>query len=102
MQVKAGLKLKSVVCDTQIMIIKGSGDLALTCGGAEMLSAASPANIDPGALQSDKAGGTLIGKRYVNDDESVEILCVKAGAGALYIDGKPLNIKQPKALPTSD
>ncbi len=55
-------------------------------------------------MQADAAdsGETLIGKRYVNEDESLELLCTKGGAGTLALDGTPLEIKQAKQLPSSD
>jgi hypothetical protein len=47
-------------------------------------------------------GGTLLGKRYVDDPTGLELLCTKPGAGELAVDGRPLTIKGPKALPASD
>lgn len=99
MQLKAGSKLHSAVCDTDVMVIKGSGDVALTCGGAEMLTARSGA---AGELDPAFAGGTAMGKRYQSADGSVELLCIKPGKGTLAIDGVPLEIKAAKALPSSD
>ena len=55
-----------------------------------------------GELDPAQAGGTLIGKRYVNADESIEILCTKGGKGSLVLDGVPLEVKQAKQLPSSD
>ena len=99
MQLKAGTKLHSAVCDTDVMVIKGSGDVALTCGGAPMTTArtGSPGEIDPAF-----AGGTTMGKRYQTGDGSVELLCIKPGKGGLAVDGVPLEIKAAKALPSSD
>jgi hypothetical protein len=97
---KVGQKLGSNACDTQIMIIKApGGEHVLECGGVEMSAApaAEKTSLDPA-----RAEGTLLGKRYVNEDESVELLCVKPGAGSLYLDGVPLGPKQAKALPSSD
>ena len=54
------------------------------------------------ALDPAHAGGTLIGKRYVNADESIELLCTKGGKGALVLNGAPLTIKEAKQLPSSD
>jgi len=97
---KAGSRWKSAVCDTQVMIIKGVGEgHELSCGGAPMVGAAEAGG---GSLDPDKAEGTLMGKRYVNADESLEALCVKEGKGSLYFDGEKLGPKQAKALPTSD
>jgi hypothetical protein len=46
--------------------------------------------------------GTLIGKRYIDPASGLELLCMKAGEGSLAIDGRPLEIAQPKNLPSSD
>ena len=98
---KAGSRLKSAVCDTQVMVIAApAGDVALTCGGAAMLDAA--ANAPRGALDPEHKSGTQIGKRYVNDDGSLELLCTKPGEGALAAAGARLKLKEAKALPSSD
>jgi hypothetical protein len=99
---KAGARFKSSVCDTQVMVVKApAGEHDLRCGGASMLAAAVTAS-DTAGLDPAFAGGTLIGKRYVNADESIELLCTKGGKGALVLDGAPLEIKQAKQLPSSD
>ena len=46
--------------------------------------------------------GTLIGKRYVDAEEKVELLCTKGGKGSLVLNGAPMGIKQAKQLPSSD
>jgi hypothetical protein len=46
--------------------------------------------------------GTLIGKRYVNDDESLELLCTKAGDGSVSVGDKILVVRGAKPLPASD
>ena len=91
-----GQRIKSGVCATEIMVISAPEiDLTLTCGGAPMGDGA-------GTLDPDQAAGTTIGKRYVNDDGSVELLCVKPGEGSLAVDGKPLKLKESKKLPKTD
>jgi hypothetical protein len=98
---KAGARFKSAVCETQVMVIKAPADAGvLGCGGHPMLGAADTA----GGASADPAlsGGTLMGKRYVNADESLELLCTKGGAGSLTLDGVPLEVKQAKQLPSSD
>lgn len=95
---KPGTKLKSTVCDTEVMVIKGK-DLVVECGGAPM---ADEAPAEKGSVNPDFAEGTKVGKRYVNADGSVELLCVKAGAGSLAIDGEALTTKDAKPLPSSD
>ncbi len=99
---KAGARFKSAVCDAQVMVIKAPpGEHSLACGGAAMLAAAATAPADA-TLDPALAGETLIGKRYVNADESLELLCTKGGKGTLVLDGTPLEIKQAKQLPSSD
>jgi hypothetical protein len=95
---KPGTKLKSAVDDTEVMVIKGSG-VQVDCGGAPM-SEAKPDT--PGEIDPDFAGGTLIGKRYVDEGGSIELLCVKGGKGSLSVGGQKLAIKDAKPLPASD
>jgi hypothetical protein len=100
--IKPGLRLKSAVCSTEVMVIRAPpGEALIACGGAEMLggSDAVPAGL---ALDSKWAQGSLIGKRYVDPEDRYELLCTKAGAGALSLGGVALEIKQAKALPSSD
>lgn len=94
---KPGTRLKSAVCDAEIMIIKASEGDDLTCGGVAM--AESPAKAEAAA---DKMHGCLIGKRYVNEADTVEVLCVKSGEGSLYYNGAELMTKDTKKLPSSD
>lgn len=98
MELKAGSKLHSAVCDTDTIVIKGSGDVALTCGGAPMVATRG----ELGALDAAFAEGTVIGKRYTNADGSIELLCVKAGKGSLAVNGELLKIKTATPLPSSD
>jgi hypothetical protein len=99
---KPGLRLKSAVCSTEVMVIRSPGTQALiTCGGTEMLAVteAVPAGAQ---LDAAHAGGSLIGKRYVDAAEALELLCTKGGEGSMSVDGGALSIKQAKALPSSD
>ncbi len=95
---KPGTKLKSAACDTEVMVIRCS-DGQIECGGIAM-GADKPANV--GTPTDDHAGGSLMGKRYVDSDGTYELLCVKAGKGSLSVDGVALTIKDAKPLPASD
>ena len=98
---KAGTRVKSAVCDTQVMVIAApAGEVALTCGGAALLQLTDAGA--RGAIHPDHKNGTQIGKRYVNDDGSLELLCTKPGEGSLAVGGAPLKLKEAKALPSSD
>ena len=98
---KAGSRMKSGVCDTQVMVIAApDGEVELTCGGAPMLDVAADAaggEVDPG-----HKAGTQIGKRYVNEGGDLELLCTKPGEGSLAVGGTALELKEAKALPSSD
>ncbi|MCY3884639.1 MAG: hypothetical protein OXG24_06925 [Gammaproteobacteria bacterium] len=95
-----GQRLKSGVCTTEIMVITApQEDLDLTCGGAPMTSNGDESNV---SLDPAFAEGTTIGKRYVNADGKLEILCVKPGQGTLAISGDRLKLKDSKKLPKTD
>ncbi|MDE2301316.1 MAG: hypothetical protein KGK11_02035 [Sphingomonadales bacterium] len=95
---KPGTRLKSAACDTEVMVIR-AGTGTIECGGAPMAEA-KPAQAAP--LDTDFAGGTLMGKRYVDAANSFELLCVKPGKGSLAVDGVKLATKDAKPLPASD
>ena len=97
---KPGLRLKSAVCDGEAMVVKAI-DVELTCGGVPMVGAdeAAPAGAE---ANPDHMFDCLIGKRYVNAEETLEVLCVKAGKGSFGYDGEMLMGKETKKLPSSD
>ena len=96
---KPGTRLKSTVCDTEVMVIKGAGDIVVECGGAAMAEERPAAR---GTINPAFSAGTQMGKRYVDAAGTVELLCVKAGKGSLAIGGTALVPKEAKPLPSSD
>jgi hypothetical protein len=46
--------------------------------------------------------GALLGKRYFDEESSLELICVKPGAGVLTVAGRELRLRGTKALPSSD
>ncbi len=101
MNLKPGLRLSSQACETEFVVIKGTGEHELECGGAAAVPVGDPA-AHHGGIAEELAGGTLLGKRYTDDDGTVEILCTKPGAGTLSFDGQVLTLKESKPLPASD
>lgn len=99
-QLKPGLRLKSAVCNGEAMVVKAI-DVTLTCGGVPMSTADEAADAD---VQADPEHmyQCLIGKRYVNADGTLEVLCVKGGEGSFGYDGQMLMGKETKKLPSSD
>ncbi len=101
MELKPGTRLRSAVGSTEVVVIRApAGDVAITIGGVPVvgLDEEAPA----GAIQPGSEGSTLLGKRYVNDDQTVELLCSKPGEGVLAVDGQPFGLKEAKPLPSSD
>ena len=100
-QLKPGSRWTSSVCDTEVIVVKGPPDeVELTCGGVTMVAAGEePA---AGALEDSASEGTLLGKRYVDDGDTMEVLCTKPGTGSLGADGASLQLKEAKPLPASD
>lgn len=101
MELSAGSRWRSVVCETEVIVVRpASGPARLGCGGTDMVPAGSPGG--DAAPDPDLSGGTLLGKRYADDASGLEVLCTKAGAGTLTLDGTPLPLKAAKPLPSSD
>lgn len=97
MELRPGLKLKSAVCATEVIVVAGSGDVDLTCGGVAMGDAGGE-----GTAVEGLAEGTLLGKRYCDEEGTVEVLCTKPGDGSVGIGQTALGLKEAKPLPASD
>ena len=54
------------------------------------------------ALDESLGDGPQLGKRYADEELGLELLCTRAGAGALTADGAVLGLKGAKPLPSSD
>jgi hypothetical protein len=96
---KPGSRLKSAVCDTEVIVVRAGGEGVIECGGKPM-GEDRPA--ERGAIDPAFAGGTMTGKRYVDAAGTVELLCVKGGQGSLALSGAALQTKDAKPLPSSD
>ncbi len=98
-----GARLKSRVCSTEVIVIRSpeGADATVSCGGAEMapIDGATP---DGGVIDPSLSGGTLLGKRYVDESSGTELLCTKAGEGTLSVNGRTMTVKEAKILPPSD
>lgn len=102
MMLRAGLKLHSAVCDAQVVVVKAPADaVEVGCGGAPMLEDGQAGDA-AASLDASLGDGPQLGKRYADDDLGLELLCTRAGAGALTVDGRPLLLKGAKPLPSSD
>ncbi|MEB2286286.1 MAG: hypothetical protein B6D46_08025 [Polyangiaceae bacterium UTPRO1] len=101
-RLKAGARLKSAVCATEVIVIAApAGEVDVRCGGAPMLASGEEAAADA-ALDPAAAGGTALGKRYISAGGDLELLCTKPGKGSLAVGASPLVLKEAKPLPSSD
>lgn len=102
MKLRPGQRLHSAVCETQLVVVRApSAAVDVRCGGAPLLEDGQEpeggARLDPALGE-----GPLLGKRYADDETGLELLCTRAGKGALTVDGRPLLVKAAKPLPSSD
>lgn len=101
MELKPGSRWKSAPCSTEVVVVRApKGAVVLECGGHPMQS--GPVEASEAALSPDFSGGTLIGKRYFDTESGLEVLGAKGGAGSLSANGRPMQVKEAKALPSSD
>ena len=86
-------------------IAASGAELIVTKGGDGSLEDGStPLNLKedgPPASGSD-AGEVQLGKRYASGDATVEVLCIKPGKVELKYNGVPMELMQPKVLPSAD
>lgn len=102
MELEAGTRLASTVCATEVVVVRPpDGPVELTCGGHPMVPS-EQAPEPTGGPAAERAEGTQMGKRYQAAAAGLEVLCTRAGAGSLALDGEPLGVKEPKAVPSSD
>ena len=101
-QYRPGTRLYSSVCESEVMIIKYSGAAEIRCGGQAMSDVKNSPDAERSSMDENLAAGTLMGKRYVDESDSMELLCVKPGVGSLSCGDEPLREKETKRLPSSD
>jgi hypothetical protein len=102
MDVKAGTRLASTVCTTELIVVRPpTAPVDLRCGGQPMVAPNSAEPTHEGVDPLHRAG-TQLGKRYADPATGLEVLCTKAGEGSLALGEKALPTKDPKPLPASD
>ena len=99
---KPGTRLFGAACQTEAIVVKAPGEpIDVRIGGhpalldaksrPEGLSVTTPADAAP-----------AMGKRYVDEAGTLELLCTKAGAGAIAVGDSVCAMKDAKPLPASD
>lgn len=104
MRVKSGSRLRCAICTSEVIVITAPADeVELQCGGELMLPIEqSTSETSQKKPHTDFGEGTSIGKRYVDAEAAVELLCTKAGTGSLPLSGHVMGLKSAKPLPSSD
>lgn len=100
--VKTGMRLRSAVGGAEVIVIRAeAGDVDLRCGGAPMVADGEPIpqGIEPAPGFTEPM---LLGKRYSDAEDTIELLCTKAGPATLSLGETPLTVKGPRPLPASD
>jgi hypothetical protein len=101
MQLRAGQRLKSATCDTEVVVVRAPEvDVDVRCGGEPM--ADHDADTSKGSVQAGFDEGTVLGKRYASEEAGIELLVTKAGKGSLALGDTALPRKDAKPLPSSD
>jgi hypothetical protein len=102
MELKPGTRLRSVVCSTEVIVVRSGGDAPdLRCGGYPLV-AADEWQASELEIRSGYEEGTMLGKRYTDESKALELLCLKAGAGSLSLGDTLLQLSGAKPLPASD
>jgi hypothetical protein len=101
-ELKVGTHLRNADGPEEVIVVRAPAyELDVRCGSLPMNELGGAHGAAP--IAAPVGGHPLqIGKRYVHEPSGLELLCVKAGPGALSVDGEPLAFKNAKQLPASD
>jgi hypothetical protein len=103
MKLKVGQSLASVVDATTVLVVKATdAEYSVTCGGAAMVDPKQAASMAGEAPTPAPGAGVQLGKRYTDEDGTLELLCTKSGTHPLAASGVILSLKATTALPASD
>jgi hypothetical protein len=101
MDLTVGSRWQSAVSTVQLIVVAPPVHPAeLQCGGEPVVGPGTAPG--QGARAVSDATAPKLGKRYVDDASGLEVLCTRAGGGALAVDGRPMELKTAKPLPASD
>lgn len=83
------------------MVVTKGGDGVLTDGEVELQTKGSESAF-AGAGPGPNAQEVALGKRFSSADGTVSVLITKAGQCDLRYNGEPMELQQPRQLPSSD
>ena len=80
-----GKRLRSAMSVTEVIVVRSpAAPVELSCGGQPMTGNLAPGTGGASTTEND----TVLGKRYVDFDTRLEVLCTRAGPGVLSADGR--------------
>jgi hypothetical protein len=95
---KVGSRIRAATSACELIVIKGSDSAGtLKCAGGQMEPLAG---VGTGPATGEPV--VELGKRYVDEEAGIELLCTKAGLGPLTFAGRQLELKSARLLPASD
>ena len=101
-QLKPGTRLFGPACTTEFIVVKAPpAPVDLRIGGHPAGTSAAERDSSLSVL-TDESAAPAMGKRYVDADGTIELLCTKAGPSAAAIGDELLVAKDAKPLPSSD
>ncbi len=83
------------------MVVTKGGDGVLTDGDVELQPKGSESAFE-GVSPGPDAQEAALGKRFTSADGVVSLLITKAGNCDLRYDGEPMELQEPRKLPSSD
>ena len=103
LEVKVGQRYRSVCCETEVIVVRAPSEgVDLRCGGHTMVSGEDQPSASHEECRPDWCDGTRVGARFQDAGSGLEVLVTKAGEGSLGAGEVPLELSQPKRLPSSD
>ena len=97
MPAETGKRYVCATCGAEVIVTRG-GDEVLYCdhGGGQGRAEAEDLDEREGSV------AIQLGRRYVDEQSGIQVLCTKAGEGSLFIGEREMEVQQPRALPSSD
>lgn len=100
--VKVGSRLFDTASTAEFIVVRApSEEIDLTISGNTPAFSAD-GRAESVAPKQSPGETSIIGKRYVDDAGTIELLCCRAGDGTPAVSGSPLQLKEAKPLPSSD
>jgi hypothetical protein len=103
MNPRPGQALVSPVDTTTVIVIRAPDhEINLTCAGVAMWDPMGGGDAPGVTTDPAQLTGSVMGKRYANEEFGIELLCTKPGHGTIAVNGMALTQRTPKRLPASD